>query len=138
MIDKIKQLLSDGEAIRYIIIGICTTLLNYVVFAILADIIKLDVTVSNVISVIVSILFAYITNKLFVFRSHCQNFLELVFEFVKFVGARGITMIIEIGGLYLLHNIILIDKHIAKIVVQIIVIIGNYFISKLIVFKGNK
>ncbi|MBR5452385.1 MAG: GtrA family protein [Clostridia bacterium] len=138
MIDKIRRLLSDGEAIRYIIIGICTTLVNYLCFAILADLIKLDVTVSNVTSVIISILFAYVTNKLFVFRSHCENLKQLIFEFVKFVGARGITMVVEIGGLYLLHNLLFMDKHIAKISVQVIVIVGNYFISKLIVFKGKK
>ena len=138
MISKIKEVLKDGEAIRYIIIGVCTTLVNYIVFALLADLVKLDVTVSNVISVTLAILFAYVANKLFVFRSHCENLLELFFEFVKFIGARAITMVVEIGGLYLMHNLLGIDKHIAKLSTQVIVIIGNYFISKLIVFKGKK
>ena len=98
----------------------------------------LNVTISNFLSVILSILFAYITNKLFVFRSHCKTFGELFFEFVKFVGARGITMIIEVGGVFLLINILGIHEFISKLFTQVIVIIGNYFISKLIVFKGNK
>ena len=142
---KIKDFLSDGEAIRYIIVGICTTLFNLVCFAVLTKVFALvifdeglNVTVSNFLSVILSILFAYITNKLFVFRSHCKTFGELFFEFIKFVGARGITMIIEVGGVFLLFNILGIHEFISKLFTQVIVIIGNYFISKLIVFKGNK
>ena len=138
IISKIKEVLKDGEAIRYIIVGVCTTLVNYLVFALLADLVKLEVTVSNVISVTLSILFAYIANKLFVFRSRCENLLELFFEFVKFIGARAITMVVEVGGLYLMHNLLGIDKHIGKLSTQVIAIIGNYFISKLIVFKGKK
>jgi putative flippase GtrA len=142
---KIKDFLRDGEAIRYIVVGICTTIFNLVCFALLTKVFALvifdeglNVTVSNFLSVILSILFAYITNKFFVFRSHCKTFGELFFEFVKFVGARGITMIIEVGGVFLLFNILGIHEFIAKLFTQVIVIIGNYFISKLIVFKGNK
>lgn len=138
MIDKIKKLLSNAEAIRYIIIGVCTTLVNYIVFALLIGLVKLDVTASNVIAVILSILFAYVANKLFVFRSHCKTIPLLALEFAKFIGARAATMVIEVGGLYLAHNILGIDKYISKLVIQVIVIIGNYFISKLIVFNREK
>lgn len=145
IISKIKDFLRDGEAIRYIIVGICTTLFNLVCFAVLTKVFALvisdegiNVTVSNFLSVVLSILFAYVTNKLFVFRSHCKNFGELFFEFIKFVGARGITMVIEVGGVFLLFNILGIHEMVSKLATQVLVVIGNYFISKFLVFRSSK
>lgn len=144
IIKKITALPKNGEAIRYIIIGVCTTLVNFVLFtlfnylfALLGIEKEVSVTVSNLLSVILSILFAYITNKRFVFRSHCDSRRDVFFEFVKFVGARGITMLIEVGGVFVMFNLIGINEMISKLVTQVIVIIGNYFISKLLVFKNN-
>ena len=144
IIKKITALENNGEAIRYIIIGVCTTLVNFVLFtlfnylfALLGIEKEVSVTVSNLLSVILSILFAYITNKSFVFRSHCDSRRDVFFEFVKFVGARGITMLIEVGGVFVMFNLIGINEMISKLVTQVIVIIGNYFISKLLVFKNN-
>lgn len=144
LIKKITALTKSREAIRYIIIGVCTTLVNLVLFTLfnyLFDLLGIEketsVTVSNILSVILSILFAYITNKKLVFRSHCDSRRELFFEFVKFVGARGITMLVEVGGVFIMFNLIGINEMISKLVTQVIVIIGNYFISKLLVFKNN-
>lgn len=138
MINKIKKLLGNGQAVRYIIIGVCTTLVNFICFATFTELFKIEVTLSNIISIIISILFAYVANKLFVFRSHQKTLSGLFFEFVKFIAARGITMLVEVGGVYLLFNILGIHELIAKLFTQVVVIIGNYFISKLIVFKGKK
>ena len=137
MLKKIKEILKDGEAVRYIIIGVCTTAVNYLTFAALTELFSLEVNISNVISVAASILFAYVANKLFVFRSHCSGIASLLWEFVRFVGARLLTMAIEIGGVYLLYNCLSVNEHIAKLSTQVIVIIGNYFISKLLVFTGK-
>ncbi len=143
--NKISSLLKDGEAVRYIIIGGCTTLLNFLVYSLFIYLFglwgieeKTAVTISNIISVVLSILFAYVMNKLVVFRSHCGNLLALTLEFIKFVGARGITMLIEIGGVYLLFNILGVHEMISKLITQVIVIIGNYFISKLLVFTKTE
>lgn len=142
---KIKDVLRNGEAVRYIIVGGCTTLFNLVCFAVLTKVFALvisdeglNVTLSNFLSVVLSILFAYVTNKLFVFRSHCKTLLELLFEFIKFVSARGITMIIEVGGVFLLFNILGIHEMVSKLATQFLVVIGNYFISKFLVFKSSK
>ena len=144
IIKKITALQKNGEAIRYIIIGVCTTLVNFVLFTLFNYLFALleveketSVTVSNLLSVILSILFAYITNKKFVFRSHCDSRRDMFFEFVKFVGARAITMLVEVGGVFVMFNLIGINEMISKLVTQVIVIIGNYFISKLLVFKNN-
>lgn len=138
--DFVKRLFEGrrGEVLRYLIIGGCTTLFNLIIFTVMVKAFFIDVTVSNVTSVILSILFAYVTNKLFVFRSHCASLAELAAEFAKFVGARLVTMVIEVGGVYLLVNIIGQDELLGKLETQVLVIIGNYFISKFLVFKNKK
>lgn len=123
------------EIVRYIIVGGCTTLFNLIVFTVLCKFLLMDVNISNIISVILSIVFAYITNKIFVFESHTHSFKELYLECSKFISARLLTMIIEVGGVFVLYNIIGQDELIAKLETQVIVLIGNYLISKFFVFK---
>lgn len=127
-----------GEAFRYIIIGGCTTLVNFLVYTFMCKVLFIDVTVSNVTAIVISILFAYVTNKKIVFRSHCKNLYELFLEFVKFVGARLLTMLLEVGGVFLLVNIIGQDPVVGKLETQIFVIVGNFFISKYLVFRLKK
>ena len=59
-------------------------------------------------------------------------------EFARFVGGRMSTMIIEVGGVFLIYNVMGQSKMLAKLITQVIVIIGNYFISKFLVFRGAK
>ena len=133
----IVRLLSS-EGMRYLFIGGCTTLVNLVTYAILCKAVRLNVNVSNIISVSVSILFAYVTNKLIVFRSHCGSVGELAAECARFIGARLATMVIEVGGVFLLYEILHQDEMIAKLATQVLVVIGNYFISRFIVFRDRK
>lgn len=127
--------LKSKEVVAYIIVGILTTIVNFSIYTVLYYFLGIDVTVSNIISVIASILFAYIMNKLYVFHSHCQTLKEVFEECSKFISARIITMIIEVGGVYLLVNILGQDEFLGKLETQIVVLIGNYLISKLFVFK---
>jgi putative flippase GtrA len=144
MINKLRTVLrkvigfvqsTRGESIRYLIIGGCTTLVNFALFAVMTKILRVEVTLSNITSISVSILFAYITNKRFVFRNRCSKSINLVFEFIKFVGSRLITMAVEVGGVLLFVSILGQDSLVGKIETQILVITGNYLISKFIVFK---
>lgn len=130
--------LLTSEGMRYLFIGGCTTLVNLVVFTVLCRLVHLDVNISNIISVAVSILFAYVANKLVVFRSHCSSFAELAGECARFIGARLATMVIEVGGVYVLYNIVHQDELIAKLETQVLVVIGNYFISRFLVFRDRQ
>ena len=137
---KIRDMLLktvNSRAVRYIAAGGATTLVNLVVFTLLCRVLHLEVNLSNVISVVCAILFAYVVNKIFVFESRCPSFSALAAEFVKFVGARGVTMIVEVGGVFLLYNIIGQNELIAKLETQIIVLTANYIISKFLVFKSS-
>lgn len=137
IINKIFKILNT-EAMRYIIVGGCTTLVNLLTFAITRNLLHLSVDISNIISIITAILFAYITNKLFVFMSHCNDYKELFMEFIKFIGGRLFTMVIEVGGVHLLYSIIGQNEWLAKIETQIIVLIANFVISKFLVFTRRK
>ncbi|WP_050636350.1 GtrA family protein [Candidatus Stoquefichus sp. SB1] len=138
MFSKIKAFLTNmnTEVIRYIIVGGCTTLVNLIVFTVMCKFLNIDVTLSNFVSVVTSIIFAYITNKIFVFQSKCETIQQLISEASKFIGARLLTMVIEVGGVFLLVNIIGQDELIGKLETQVIVLISNYVISKFLVFKN--
>ena len=139
--EKLLKLMYDiltSSAFRYIIVGGCTTMVNLVVFTILCKLLHMEVNLSNVISILCAIAFAYVTNKIFVFESKTNTIKETFLEMVKFVGARMSTMAIEVGGVFLLYEVIHQDEVIAKLETQIIVLIVNYFISKFFVFKQKE
>ena len=90
---------------------------------------------SNIIAIILSVLFAYFTNRKLVFNSTAVTFKENLKEFYKFILGRLFTMILEIVGFYLLFNIMHIHELISKLFITVIVIILNFFISKFFAFK---
>ena len=125
----------NKEVILYIVFGVLTTLVNFVSFYILTHFIYLDENLSNVIAIILSVLFAYFTNRKLVFNSTAVTFKENLKEFYKFILGRLFTMILEIVGFYLLFNIMHIHELISKLFITVIVIILNFFISKFFAFK---
>ena len=97
MSECIKKLYYN-KVVRYIFFGGCTTGVNFVSYFILRTIFSVDVTKANFFSILLSILFAYAVNKIFVFESRTHGVRELLAEMVSFVGMRAITMFIEIFG----------------------------------------
>ncbi|MCL2151443.1 MAG: GtrA family protein [Oscillospiraceae bacterium] len=137
----IKYVRSKGigaESIRYIIVGVLTTVINYAMFELMQGVIGIDVTVSNVASISVSILFAYITNKHIVFRRHSDSLGALALEFLKFVASRLFTMALEVGIVYLFHNVLGYSARLFKLIALVFVIVVNYILSKVIVFSEKK
>ena len=122
------------EIILYVIFGVLTTIVNFSVFYLLT-LVGLNENFSNVISIILAVLFAYFTNRKFVFNSKASTFNEKIKEFYKFILGRAFTMLVEVVGFYLLFNILGIEKFISKILISIIIIILNFFVSKFFAFK---
>lgn len=138
------------EIIMYLIMGVATTFVNWAVYAVAITTIHtgvkintfdFDLLVSNVIAWIISVIFAYVTNKIFVFESHSWQISFVIREFILFVSARLLTGAIEIFGLPFLVGLGLdgkifgIEGMVSKILISIIVVILNYIFSKLIIFK---
>lgn len=97
--------------------------------------INLNIVASNIISWIIAVIAMYIMNKLFVFKTECNNYKTLIKEFFSFIVARILTLIVETLILYLGADIININDIIVKVIAQIVIIILNYLFSKLFIFK---
>ena len=88
--------------------------------------------ICTALSWIITIIFAYITNRKFVFTEHDSNIFR---EMTTFLASRIATLIVELACMYVAVDMLSIDDRVAKIVVQVIVIVLNYILSKLFVFK---
>ena len=129
----IKKILTR-EIILYGIFGVLTTIVNIVTFWIFESILKWNENISNIIAIVTSILFAYCTNSVWVFNSQTTNCKEKFAEFTRFISGRCLTMLIEFAGCYVLFKTS-IPSIISKLVITVIVIILNFFISKFFAFK---
>lgn len=126
------------EQILYIVFGVLTTAINIIAFFVCSRIINLSLIPSNIIAWILSVLFAFVTNKIYVFNSKNCSFSIVLRELIDFIVARGATGILDLGLMYLFVSIIGIEDMVSKIIINIIVIILNYILSKLYVFKHKK
>lgn len=143
---KIKEFyIKYREVINYLFFGGCTTLVSWGTYALFVDTCGMDVRLGNVLSWVCAVVFAYVTNKLWVFFSRRRSFTEALREAGEFFLSRAGTGVVEILGLPLLMRLGLdqplfgVEGLWAKIAVTIVVIILNYFLSKYIVFrKQNK
>lgn len=135
--EKIKELIKKvctKEIIFYSIFGVLTTAVNIGTFALMTKLLKWDENISNVIAIILAVLFAYITNKDLVFHSGAKNLKEKTKEFVKFIAGRAFTMVVEFVGCYLMFKLP-IPEIISKCIITVLVIVLNFFISKFFAFK---
>lgn len=130
--------LINRETITYIIFGVLTTAVNYVAYYLLYKFTALDAIIYNTIAWAVSVIFAFITNKLFVFESKSWNIRTVLPEFFPFVGARILSLLLEEAFLMLTVTVIGIHELIAKIIISVVVVIVNYFASKFIIFRNKK
>lgn len=123
------------ELFIYLFFGGLTTVVNIVVFWIANTQLTLSWQLSNSISWLLSVLFAFVTNKLWVFHSKAANWGGLVLEFAKFIVARIISFGMDMLVMFLLIDLIHTNDLVAKVVTQVIVVIANYFFSKWFVFQ---
>lgn len=126
------------EIINYLIFGVLTTLVSIGTYFIFARLLNFHYLVSNVLSFIISVLFAFVTNKLYVFKSKDKTKNKVLKEFIAFISSRLLSFGTDTLIMYILVSVIKIDDMIAKIIVQIIVIVMNYILSKVFVFKKKK
>ncbi len=135
--DVINLLKKYKEVILYLIFGVLTTLVNIIAYFISTRFLNLDAYISNIIAWILSVIFAFITNKLYVFKSKNTNLQVILKECLSFFGFRVLSLIFDMACMYLFISILSTNDLIAKIITNIIVIILNYVFSKLFVFKNK-
>lgn len=153
MINTIKSLIIKyKELITYGLFGVATTIVNFIVFK-LSNVVFGEefYLLSNVIAWVVSVIFAYITNKLWVFESKSFKLQVVLKELLSFFAARGFSFIIEEVGLYLLVDAAKLSDYsmdlvylslsgtmISKVIIGVVVVILNYFFSKMFIFRKKE
>lgn len=142
-VDNMKKLLElykkYKEIINYLIFGGLSTVVNFVTYYITARLFGIDEVVSSGISWFCSVLFAYITNKIFVFESKTNTVKAVLKEMGSFFLARVISGILcDVGTFALMVKVFHINDIFSKIVTQVMVVIVNYVFSKLIIFRKPK
>lgn len=140
VIKMIKDLfVKYKEVILYLVFGVLTTIVNLVIYFLLTKtFLNPDVAwmlqVANVISWLVSVIFAYVTNRKYVFNSHDS----ILKEFFKFATARVLSLFFDMFIMFIGVSVLGHSDKIVKIVSQVVVILLNYIFSKLFVFKSKK
>lgn len=121
------------EVLLYLFFGGCTTLVNIISFTSLRQV-HLNIFISNIIAWVLSVLFAFITNRIFVFESKSKGSKALL-ECASFFGCRVLSFLFDMGIIYLMIDILSCNELLSKIVSNIFVIIINYVFSKILIFK---
>lgn len=137
MIEKLTLIFKKyREQITYLFFGGLTTLVSWGTYTLLFYFVLTGQNVlSNVISEAVAITFAYITNKIFVFRAKSNTLASFLIEMLTFYGLRIAVSFLNVGAMYLFVDILKGQGWLWKIIVNVVIIIINYVFSKLLVFK---
>ena len=136
MIDKILAMVhKHRDILLYLVFGVLTTAVNYVVYLPCYNILHLSAALSNVIAWVAAVIFAYLTNKPFVFCSHDWSAKTVVPELMKFVGSRVFSGGLETLIIFVTVDLLLWNGNLMKLVTSVLVVILNYIASKLLVFR---
>jgi len=125
----------NRETITYLIAGILTTVVNFISYHLFCNILGIENLIANAIAWVVAVVFAYIINDLWVFQSKRVGMRQEIEKITKFFGARICSFVIEETGMLFFVNILQLNNLIVKAFLAVIVIILNYFFSKLFIFN---
>lgn len=138
MVEKMIDLLKKHwDIISYLIFGVLTTIVNYLVYLPCYNIWGLSATVSNGIAWVIAVAFAYLTNKPFVFRSNDWTAKTVIPELTKFVGCRIGSGAAETIILLIAVDMLGWNGNLWKLLTNVLVVILNYIGSKLLVFQNK-
>ena len=126
------------DILSYLFFGGLTTVVNYVVYLPCYNWLHLSASVSNVIAWVVAVAFAYVTNKPFVFQSHDWSAKTVWLELTKFVGCRVGSGVLETAIIFVTVDVLAWNGNWMKLITSVLVVILNYFASKLLVFRKKK
>lgn len=130
------------EGINYLIFGFIAFVLNYILYVIfshMTDLCGIETTIpATALSWLLTVFFAYWTNRTFVFKSQNKDKKSVWKELASFLSARVVTGVLEVVMMFLAVDCAHWNEYICKLVCQTIVIVANYFLSKLWIFKEKK
>ncbi|MBQ2785490.1 MAG: GtrA family protein [Oscillospiraceae bacterium] len=133
-----RLILKYWDVLSYLFFGGLTTVVNYVVYLPCFNLLGMSAAVSNVIAWAAAVLFAFLTNKPFVFKSHDWSAKTVWPEFTKFVGCRIGSGVMETAIIFVTVDLLYWNGNWMKLATSVLVVILNYFASKLLVFRKGK
>lgn len=138
--DKLIMLLGKyREQVSYVFFGGLTTLVNIVSYYVLNGIIGVDTVPATAAAQVLSVLFAYVTNKKYVFRSHTTGAAQLLREMGSFFACRAVSFFLDIGIMWLTVDVLMWPNMLMKIISNAIIVVVNYVASKVFIFgKGRE
>ena len=125
------------ELILYVFFGGLTTLVDWVSYWLMTDLLHVPYMAAAFLSQIFSILFAYVTNRRFVFESRVRGVRAVAVEMAKFFGARGVSLLLNMLVMFLGVDLLHVNDKVIKVIASVLVIIANYIFSKLFVFRDK-
>lgn len=134
MIKMIKIIKKYKEIILYLIFGVLTTAINIIVFDIFNNVFDIDYKISNFIAWLLSVMFAFFTNKTYVFESKGRG-KKLISEAISFTTARLFSLAVDMILMIVFIDFVKLNKMISKVIVNVVVVILNYVLSKLFIFR---
>lgn len=138
MIQKLRSLIKKyWDILTYLVFGVLTTVVNYAIYLPIFNFCGISAAVSNMIAWVGAVIFAFLTNKPFVFHSHDWSAKTTLPELIKFVSCRVASGVLETVILFLAVDCIAWNGNIWKLVTQVLVIVINYVGSKLLVFRNK-
>ncbi|MBS5666951.1 MAG: GtrA family protein [Firmicutes bacterium] len=136
MFEKIRALvMKHWDMVSYLFFGVLTTVVNYLVYLPLYNLLGISAAFSNIIAWVAAVAFAYVTNKPFVFKSHDWSMETVLPELGKFVGCRAASGGLETALVFLTVDVCGWDGNVWKLIISVVVVILNYVSSKLLVFR---
>ncbi len=126
------------SVVSYLFFGVCTTIINVVIYNIFYSNLSFTNVGSTIIAWIVAVLFAFITNKLFVFESKSFALKVMLYELFSFLGCRLATGVLDLGIMFITVDCLHQNALMWKIISNILVIVINYIASKLVIFKKQE
>lgn len=127
----------NPEVWNYIIVGLLTTVVSLTIYFIVTRTFldpskDIELQIANVISWVFAVAFAYVTNRVFVFKSKNKKIIQ---EILAFVASRIASLFMDMGCMFVIVTLLSLSDVFGKIVSQIVVIVANYILSKIFVFK---
>ena len=139
MFAKIRALaFKYWDILVYLFFGALTTLVNFLVYFPMYNWLHLSAALSNVVAWAVAVVFAYLTNKPFVFHSKAWTSGTVIPEFTKFLGCRVGSGLLETAIIWLMVDVLTFNGNLVKILVSVLVVILNYVASKWLVFAKGR
>ena len=123
------------DVIPYLFFGVCTTLVNMAAYWVAAYPLGWSVTASTVIAWILAVLFAYVTNRRWVFHSEARAAAEIMREMASFFSCRLATGLVDLGCMFLFVDVLHCNDLIVKALDNVLVVVLNYAASKLLIFR---